>query len=519
MGSRRQERQGGHLLRRFALFLVAAVSIFMIASMALQPSALAAELSDNIATRIEFINTATGRTITDMDTHGKYQINVDFKIPNNARSGDTSTVTLPNELKFLQPRAFDIIAANGAVVAKAAIDPTSKKLIFTYTDYVDDHADITGKIAIPFEVDTGVIKQEKTIPATVDIGGTSINKGTIHFKGFTADSSDEQFAKWGRVYDSSRNEITYYIRLNARGDNLKNVSVTDKVSSFGMEIDPSSFSVTRTKFVQDENGSWIQTNNSDMTADSVINVSADRRSFTATVGDLNGFGAMLTYTVKLNHKPLNSELFVNQARAEADGKEMGTTETSRFVWQFASGEANGYQHSIQIRKVDESGQPLAGAVFAVTRDSSGEVVATVTTDASGSALVPKLLRDNYSITETAAPAGYQLDTTPVKVTADELNGASKTVVKTVINRKTDENPHPPVIPPTPAPAPQPPAPAPAPDPSLPIKPVSDPKKHLAHTGTGVWSVAARGAVLLLAGLVLIGAVRMRPRSGITGLRN
>ena len=46
-----------------------------------------------------------------------------------------------------------------------------------------------------------------------------------------------------------------------------------------------------------------------------------------------------------------------------------------------------------------------------------------------------LLRDNYTITETAAPDGYQLDTTPVTVTADELNNADKSVTKTVVNKK------------------------------------------------------------------------------------
>ncbi len=75
-------------------------------------------------------------------------------------------------------------------------------------------------------------------------------------------------------------------------------------------------------------------------------------------------------------------------------------------------------------------------MFKVVRDSSGGTAGTITTGADGTGSLGGLLRDNYTITETAAPDGYQLDTTPVTVTADELNNADKSVTKTVVNKRS-----------------------------------------------------------------------------------
>ncbi|OVE99802.1 collagen-binding protein, partial [Streptococcus mutans] len=58
-----------------------------------------------------------------------------------------------------------------------------------------------------------------------------------------------------------------------------------------------------------------------------------------------------------------------------------------------------------------------GAEFTVTRKSTGEVVGTVTTDATGSATISGLLSDEYIITETKAPDGYKL-ANPVTAKAD-----------------------------------------------------------------------------------------------------
>ena len=395
----------------------------------------AAEIPDNIATNVTLTDTATGKEVTEISNTGRYQLNVDFKVPNGVHAGDTSTITLPDGLKFTQKTSFDVKSSDGQVVAKATIDPTSKKIILTYTDYAESHSDITGKITAPFGVDTSTVTKETTIPANIDIGKTTVKKGNIHYVGSTADSSDEKLAKWGVVTDSTKNEILYTLRVNAASATLKNVVISDTVASDGMSIVPGSFTFAKGKFTRDASNQWVLKSKTDITASTTATVSADGKSFSANVGDLDGVGVLVKYKVQLNHKPANGEIFTNTAKVKADNQTITLEETSKLVWQSASGEANGYNYTIRIKKTDEGGAALAGAVFKVVRDSSGGTAGTITTGADGTGSLGGLLRDNYTITETAAPDGYQLDTTPVTVTADELNNADKSVTKTVVNKK------------------------------------------------------------------------------------
>ncbi len=78
-----------------------------------------------------------------------------------------------------------------------------------------------------------------------------------------------------------------------------------------------------------------------------------------------------------------------------------------------------------------SATPLAGATFAV-KDSGGNTVATLTSGSDGTACTSGLAFGNYTVTETAAPNGYQIDDgSAVPVTID-TNGdcSSGAVVQT-----------------------------------------------------------------------------------------
>lgn len=100
--------------------------------------------------------------------------------------------------------------------------------------------------------------------------------------------------------------------------------------------------------------------------------------------------------------------------------------------------------SLVVTKKNQNDQVLAGAVFNVSNQSN-QVVGTITTDSNGQARLDNLSYGTYTLTETAAPAGYDLDTTPKTVTISETN---KVATITVINTKstgslkilkTDEN--------------------------------------------------------------------------------
>jgi len=74
--------------------------------------------------------------------------------------------------------------------------------------------------------------------------------------------------------------------------------------------------------------------------------------------------------------------------------------------------------TVQIKKTDESGHVLAGAVFTLY-DAKGAVVKNVTTDANGLAVFKNIPQGDYSLYETHVPEGY----------AAESNGGAAIAVK------------------------------------------------------------------------------------------
>ncbi|MFE5322738.1 collagen binding domain-containing protein [Paenibacillus sp. NPDC056579] len=99
--------------------------------------------------------------------------------------------------------------------------------------------------------------------------------------------------------------------------------------------------------------------------------------------------------------------------------------------------------SLTIRKIDsaQSELLLSGAVFELFRkqDPGLNRIGTATTDAGGTATFSKLAVGDYVVKETAAPAGYVLDSKEYPVTIQSTGN----IQLTVANTKTD-TPKPPV---------------------------------------------------------------------------
>ena len=431
-----EKKQFSGLKHMSALAWGVLIALAMMLSLLPKTAASAAVISDNIVTKVS-ITDSKGNEATQL-TPDPYSLNLDFKLPNNKiHTGDTSMVSLPEQLRFSTSSAFDVYSADGKVVAHAVIDSTLKKLVLTYTDYVEKNSDITGKITTAFVVDSAKVHTQTDIPFRIQVGETSIpvNGGKIHFTGPRGDHPQERLAKWGWVTDANTDAINYWVRINAIGETLKNVVLSDTAATPDMTFDPESFHIRKGRFIRNERNQWEIKDATDVTSSAKINFNADNTQFTISLGDVKGEGFLISYKAKIGHHPVNHEAFRNSASETAVGLNETQKSTNNFIWQSASGEANGYNYSVGVHKTDDNGAPLAGAVFKVVRDRSKEVVGTITTDASGNGRIGNLLRDDYTITEVTAPAGYQLDTTPIKVTADDLNNNAKAVVKNAVNTK------------------------------------------------------------------------------------
>ena len=167
-------------------------------------------------------------------------------------------------------------------------------------------------------------------------------------------------------------------------------------------------------------------------------------------------------------------------------------------------------YNIQLHKVNLVGQDLAGAVFGLfeadgvtpVANPYGEGQATATSDANGLVSFVGFEAKDYVIKELTAPAGYQLSTDVITVSASELKAAPNLVVDkgTVVNYLTPPN-TPPTPPTTPNTPPTTPPTTPSTDKPKGDKPSgSQPKEEKKHTLPSTGETVSEG--LVAAGLAL-----------------
>ncbi len=110
-----------------------------------------------------------------------------------------------------------------------------------------------------------------------------------------------------------------------------------------------------------------------------------------------------------------------------------------FVWDGVHDVSLVFENSakvrVQLKKVDESGSPLAGAIFVILRD--GQVIGTEETGADGTITVSNVVEGYYEFREVSAPAGFDCDRSPVgvHVNAEDLQGEQTIVVEKMNHHK------------------------------------------------------------------------------------
>ena len=387
----------------------------------------------NKGTSVDITITNQRSSTKEISGGGTTEFSFDFSVPDSAKSGDTTTISLPDQLDFQRSQKFNIYAPDGkTVVATAVIDKPSKSLVLTYTDYVDSHDSISGHIDMQVTAATSEINKEETIPAEIKINGHTVTidrSGIKHIpsKGDTA----TDFWKYGYVdYDNNKNEIVYHVNINASMQNVSNVVISDSLVSDGFSYVPGSFSISKGNWERNSENYWRLSNQQDVTNQHNININSSNNAYTVKLGNISE-GYAIVYRVKSNHPLLNGELVENDVSYKSNKKVINSS-INRVLYQEANGKANGYNYSLTINKEDESGAPLANAVFSVIRKSTNGVVGTITTGPDGKGTIYGLLKDDYIIRETSAPSGYTL-AKDVIVSADSFD--SKGATATITDKK------------------------------------------------------------------------------------
>lgn len=387
---------------------------------------------NDVITKIEALLQDGSGPAEDIEQWQVFRINAEFALPDNkVKAGDTTTITLPEKLRFSQTHDFVITDENGNVVANAAVNGEDKTITLTYTDYPETHSGVKGNFKFYVRIERSLVDGEEDIPLNFDVDGTTVYGGSVHFVGIP-DPGPFYLSKSGDPINSRT--IQFHLSINTRQEEIKNASVTDLMQSAGFTIDPSSFRIYKGSW-EKVHGDWHLVNSSDVTSQYDIKFNEDKTGFSIDLGDIASSDAFqIFYNAVASYDMVDGEKVNNKATLNGSGLNAVPHETTT-TYVEAGGSAEGYVYSIKIHKQGEDGEALKGGIFDVIRISTNESAGQITTDENGNGEIKGLLKDRYKIIEIQAPAGYVApEGEEYLIETDDFNSETKIAFKTIINK-------------------------------------------------------------------------------------
>ena len=384
-------------------------------------------------TSLNITNDKGGNLEEDLQQWVTFKLNANYDLTDkNVKAGDTTTVDLSDFL-YIESQNFEIRdEKTNEIIANAQIDETKKHIVLTYTDYVEKHSDTKGSFFVYTRVDFQKHPEEGEIPVEVTINGKTQVVGKVNFTG-VGDGNPVLFSKTGWVSSEDQKTLSYTISINRTKESLQDATVEDTLKFSNATYIKDSIRVIKGKF-EYVNGLWEFTDRTDVTDQHTVTVSEDGQSFVIELGDITENDQYrIEYNVQANYSPADGEVLNNDAVLKGKGKAIKYVEQSTVV-QVAGGSGVGYVFTINIHKVDDENQPVAGAKFKVVRQANNQVIGEYVTDAEGKITVTGLLKDKYILTEVEAPKGYVMNAADTEVNATDF-GADKSVTKTIVNPK------------------------------------------------------------------------------------
>ena len=383
---------------------------------------------------VQVSNNEGGNLDWELGQWATFRINADFNLAGkNVKAGDTTDITVSDAL-IITSQSFDIKdEKTNEVIAHATVDKDNKKISLTYTDYAEKHSDTHGNFYFYARIDFKKHPQQGEIPVEVTVNNKTTIAGKVTFKG-VGDGNPNLLKKTSWVHSDDPKTISYGISVNQLKQNIKQVTVEDKLQFTNASYVKDSFRVTKGEMSY-VNGEWQFNNTKDVTNEHPVTVGENGQSFVVNLGDISETDQYrITYDVHLNYSPADGEILNNQATLK--GKDIETkVALNRAAVQIAGGSGVGYVFTIHIHKVDDANQPLAGAKFKVVRQANNQVIGEYVTDKDGNITVNGLLKDKYILTELQAPEGYTITTADTPVNAEDFSGADHAVTKTIVNPK------------------------------------------------------------------------------------
>ena len=430
-------------MKKWLYSVVSTVALFLLAALGFaktnSPAKVHADTINDVVTSVNILK-STGGAITDpLGVWESFQVEANFVLPNGrVKAGDQTVIQLGDGFKVFEMDTIDLLDPSGQKVATATVDNQRKVITVTYTDYPERLANVTGKLRFFARVDHAVVKEKKTLNFTLKVDKNVISGGKIDYRGVNPGENPptpEVFSKWGWTNSGDKLKLTYTLNINQGHTALHNIDIADQLAFTDGKIKPDSIRIhTGTWKVSDEDGAYHLRDTTNVTKNYSPVISADGQSLTVHIGDLAPEqGMTIRYDVYLDKVPAINTSYKNNAKMTAtEIKEQN--KVADILYQFLDGDFNGEKYSFTIHKKGEKGQALAGAVFAVTADATGEQVGTITTDKNGTGTVTGLTKQAYTVQEIQAPAGYVLSTEPLKISKEDF-GNDLAISRDVVNQK------------------------------------------------------------------------------------
>ena len=423
-------------------FLMIFIMIFQGLNLTVYADGLAV---DARITSFQILNTSN-QPVTEIEKSATLKMDFNFEMPESIflDNGNYFDIKIPEEFDLTTavtyPTTFDIKDENGTVVGTATIQPNAAtatggggNVHVVFNENATGKYKFKGHLHFDLKINKKRVGDNRTINVKAGVNNREdLTPGPkpIIVKPDRALSTVEVIGKWAKA-PTVPNQAAWGVRVNRTKQYLKNVVITDKITSNnGHFIDPDSLPTVITsenfKLMKCEyNASGNPTSYTGEVVDisDKITFNEDKTEFRLDLGDIGTQSYFLSYKSTVEYGDIVQS---NNATLTSS---TNPTQSSSGTWKYrhSGGAAGGVLgKKLKLRKVDvDNGAPLAGATFKVTKSDGTSF--NLTTSADGTAISDQLMQGRYKVKEINAPEGYELDPNEYSVYVYDDVGGTLTI--------------------------------------------------------------------------------------------
>ena len=396
-------------------------------------------------TSFQILNTSN-QPVTEIEKSATLKLDFNFEMPESMLldNGNYFDIKIPEEFDLTTavtyPTTFDIKDENGMVVGTATIQPNAAtatggggNVHVVFNENATGKYKFKGHLHFDLKINKKKVGDNQTINVKAGVNNREdLTPGPkpIIVKPDRALSTVEVIGKWAKA-PTVPNQAAWGVRVNRTKQYLKNVVITDKITSNnGHFIDPDSLPTVITsenfKLMKCEyNASGSPTSYTGEVVDisDKITFNEDKTEFRLDLGDIGTQSYFLSYKSTVEYGDIVQS---NNATLTSS---TNPTQSSSGTWKYrhSGGAAGGVlAKKLKLRKVDvDNGAPLAGATFKVTKSDGTSF--NLTTSADGTVISEQLMQGRYKVKEINAPEGYELDPNEYSVYVYDDVGGTLTI--------------------------------------------------------------------------------------------